>query len=144
MGNQIQTPATTKEETVKPLEIEVPSFEEMNTQSNYSNSPSLTSVVDEATTILPPPKSPKDVMEEKGKLVSDCMLGQYFATAAGVGIGLAMGMQRRNVRPFLVFATAGTVMDFVHGYTGPCRTLIEEFNVAVKEVEEERKINGTK
>lgn len=76
--------------------------------------------------------SAKEILKEKGKLVSDCMLEQYFGTAAGVGIGLAIGLQRRNVKPFLLVATAGSLMDYVHGYIGPCSSLIEDYNLAKK------------
>lgn len=85
----------------------------------------------------PPTVSAKQLLKEKGKLVSDCMLEQYFGTAAGVGIGLAIGLQRRNVKPFLIIASAGSLMDYVHGYIGPCSSLIEDYNLAKKSLDNE-------
>lgn len=83
--------------------------------------------------------STKDILKEKGKLVSDCMLEQYFGTAAGVGIGLAIGLQSRNVKPFLIIASAGSLMDYVHGYIGPCSSLIEDFNLAKLSAENDKR-----
>jgi len=80
-------------------------------------------------------------LKEKGKRISDCMLEQYFGTAAGVGIGLAVGLQRRNVKPFLIIATCGSLMDYVHGYVGPCSGLIEDYNAAKRSMESEQKSN---
>eukprot|EP01031_Cornospumella_fuschlensis_P038233 gene38233-46459_t len=85
------------------------------------------------------PATDQDNIKNKARAASDCMLEQYFGTAAGVGVGLALGLQRRNIRPFIVAITVGTFADWVHGYTGPCRVLIEDYKAAKKALDEKEK-----
>lgn len=74
------------------------------------------------------------IVQEKGKLVSDCMLQQMMFTVAGVGVGLALYVRTKSFRNFVIPATLGTIGDSINGYVGPCRTLIEDYNNAVKAV----------
>ncbi|RYH04818.1 hypothetical protein EON65_46410 [archaeon] len=86
--------------------------------------------------------SDQEILKIKARAASDCMLEQYFGTAAGVGIGLALGLQRKNIRPFVVAITVGTFADWVHGYSGPCRGFIEDYKTATKALDEKKE--GTK
>jgi hypothetical protein len=69
-------------------------------------------------------------VNEKGRLLSDCMLGQHICTVIGVGIGLAIFSQRRQIKNFFLPVFVGTAGDLFIGYTGPCRTQAEEFEAA--------------
>jgi hypothetical protein len=81
-----------------------------------------------------PPQPIRDGVSEPLKLkaerVSSCLLEQYYATAVGVGVGLAMSIQRKNVRPFIMGVMFGTIGDFLNGYYGPCRELREDLEAA--------------
>jgi hypothetical protein len=84
----------------------------------------------------------KEFLKIKARVVSECMLSQYFGTAAGLGIGLAVGIQKKSLRSFVIAITAGTLADWVFGYTGPCRTSIEDYKNAEKMFAEKRKSSG--
>jgi hypothetical protein len=81
----------------------------------------------------------QDKVKRLAQEVSNCMLSQYFGTAAGLGIGLAAGIQRKSLRLFVISITFGTFADWVHGYTGPCRTMIQDFNYAKKALDDQVK-----
>ena len=67
----------------------------------------------------------------KGKLVAACMLQQSMFTFAGVGIGLALGLQRRNLRPFIYCISAGTLADATYGYQVACKDIIRDYNQSI-------------
>jgi len=69
--------------------------------------------------------------KSKGQLVAACMLQQSMFTFAGVGIGLAVGLHRRNLRPFVVAVTVGTVADAVYGSLIACRPVIDDYRKSV-------------
>jgi len=69
-------------------------------------------------------------LKSQGQLVSACMLQQSMFTFAGVGIGLAFGLQRRNLRPFVISVTLGTIADATYAYMFSCRGIIDDFNKA--------------
>lgn len=75
----------------------------------------------------------------KATAVSDCMLSQYFGTAVGLGLGLAVGIQKKSLRPFVIAVTAGTLGDWILGYTGPCRPMIQEYQAAKKAFNDQQK-----
>jgi hypothetical protein len=83
-------------------------------------------------TTLPSKDGVTETIQQKAIRVSDCMLEQYMGTAAGVGIGLALGLQRKNIRPFVIAITFGTAADYLHGYYGPCREFREDYELTVK------------
>lgn len=83
-------------------------------------------------TAIPSKDGVTETSQQKAIRVSDCMLEQYMGTAAGVGIGLALGIQRKNIRPFVVAITLGTVADYLHGYYGPCREFREDYELSMK------------
>ena len=70
-------------------------------------------------------------IQSKGQLVAACMLQQSMFTFAGVGIGLALGLQRRNLRPFVIAVTAGTVADAVYGSLVACRPVLDDYRKSV-------------
>lgn len=72
----------------------------------------------------------------KGKLVAACMLQQSMFTFAGVGIGLALGLQRRNLRPFIICISAGTLADATYGYQYACKEIIRDYNQSIVSVKE--------
>lgn len=67
-------------------------------------------------------------LQSKGQLLTACMLQQSMFTFASVGVGLALGIQRRNLRPFVYCITAGTIADAFYGYTVACKDVIKDFN----------------
>lgn len=77
-------------------------------------------------------------VQRKGQIVSDCMLGQYWLTVAGLGVGLGLYVKNKSLRQFLVAGSAGTVGDLIAGYTGPCRLLIKDYNATVKALSEKK------
>lgn len=88
----------------------------------------------------------KEIVTKKGQMVSECMLGNSVCTVAGVCVGTALGIQRKNLRPFVKLVTLGTIFDLGYGYTGNCRTLIDDYNHAKASYavskEKEEGING--
>jgi len=70
--------------------------------------------------------------KSKGQLVSACVLQQSMFTFAGVGVGLALGLQRRNLRPFVYCVTAGTLSDAIYAYMFVCRSVIADYQAAVQ------------
>lgn len=71
----------------------------------------------------------KSELHAKGVLVSDCMLSQMLFTTVGVGVGLAIGLQKKSLRSFVIWASIGTVGDLIYGYNGPCKDHIKEFQM---------------
>jgi hypothetical protein len=72
----------------------------------------------------------RENLKEKGKQVSKCMLEQFYGTTLGVAVGLIFGVRQRNLRPFVVGVTFGTLGDFIYGYSTGCRTVFEDFKRA--------------
>jgi|TARA_B110000090_G_scaffold161286_1_gene177942 hypothetical protein len=68
----------------------------------------------------------------QGELLSACMLQQSMFTVVGVGIGLAVGLQRKNLRPFVAWSMMGTLGDMGYGYLHACRPIIEEYEECKK------------
>lgn len=67
-----------------------------------------------------------------GKLLSACMLQQSMFSFAGVGIGLALGIHRKNLRPFIICISAGTLADATYGYHYACKEIIKDYNESIK------------
>jgi len=68
--------------------------------------------------------------KQLAKMVSACMLENSMCFVVGCGIGLALGLQRKSFRPFILSITLGTIGDMVVGYTFSCRQLIEDYKRA--------------
>ena len=66
-------------------------------------------------------------VRRKGEVSSACMLQQSMATVTGVGIGLALGLRAKSVKPFLLTSFLGTAADLGYGSLYACRELLEEF-----------------
>jgi hypothetical protein len=49
-------------------------------------------------------------------------------TVVGVGVGLAIGLQTKNLKLFILCSTFGTFGDVVYGYSFNCRPLIDDYN----------------
>lgn len=79
-------------------------------------------------------KSPEELKSEtlklKAKLVSTCMLENSMFFVVGCGVGLALGLQRKSLRPFVYSITLGTIGDMLYGYTMDCRPFIEDYQRA--------------
>jgi phage shock protein PspC (stress-responsive transcriptional regulator) len=71
----------------------------------------------------------KAFLKDKAMAVSNCMLSNSVGTVAGVGIGMYLGIQKKNLRPFVVAITIGAMADLFYGYTGNCRAMIDDYNV---------------
>ena len=56
------------------------------------------------------------------------MLQQSMCSFLGCGVGLALGLQRRNLRVFVISISLGTIADACYGYMIACRPYIEDFN----------------
>ena len=67
-------------------------------------------------------------LQARGQLVSACMLQQSMFSFLCVGVGLALGLQRKTLRPFIYAVTAGTLADATYGYMFACREAIEDYN----------------
>ena len=65
-----------------------------------------------------------------GRAVSECMLSNSVGTIIGVAIGTYLGLKRKNLRPFVVAISFGTVADLFYGYTNNCRRLLDDFDRA--------------
>lgn len=85
-----------------------------------------------------PIKIDKEVLKAKGLAVSDCMLEQWYGTAAGLLIGTPLGIRRKSLRPFVVAITAGTLADYLMG-DAKCRTLSRDFKEAKAAFEAQEK-----
>ena len=53
-----------------------------------------------------------------------------MGTVVGVGMGTALALQRKNVKPFILLSFLGTVGDLAYGTMFSCRPLIDEMNKA--------------
>jgi len=65
------------------------------------------------------------------------MLGNSIFTVIGVGSGMALALKNRGTgksvwRPFIIATSFGALGDITYGYTGNCRKLIDEFELAKK------------
>ncbi len=74
----------------------------------------------------------EDEREKRGRIASDCMLGQMFFTAGGVGIGLALKLQRKSIVPFLIATSIGTTADLTYGYVNACKDVVQDYKAANK------------
>lgn len=74
----------------------------------------------------------RESVKAKGRAVSSCMLQQHYATAAGVGVGLAVGLQKKSLRSFVIAITMGTLGDWLLGYTSNCKDLISDYKASKK------------
>ena len=73
-----------------------------------------------------------DTVKILGRKVSNCILENSMCLVVGLGIGTALSIQRRNLRPFVMGCTIGTMCDMAYGYCIVCRPLIDDYNKAVK------------
>ena len=69
----------------------------------------------------------KEALQEKGKVSSACMLQQSMFTVVGVGVGLALGLRSKNIKPFLLATFTGTVGDYSYGLLYACKDVIEDY-----------------
>ncbi len=83
----------------------------------------------------------KEEIKFKGEKLSDCMLGNYGGTIIGLTVGVALGVRKKHLRPFLTAITLGTFADIFYGYCGNCSDRLEDFNRA-KEIFEKQKKEG--
>jgi hypothetical protein len=76
--------------------------------------------------------TPVDTVKILGRKVSNCILENSMCLVVGLGIGTALSIQRRNLRPFVMGCTIGTMCDMAYGYCIVCRPLIDDYNKALK------------
>ena len=70
----------------------------------------------------------------KGEAVSHCMLEQSMFTVLGVLSGVALGVRRKAIKPFVGLSLLGTTMDLGYGQIIACRDLIDDYNECAKAV----------
>ena len=83
----------------------------------------------------------RNELSGKGRGVSECMLGNYTGTVIGVGVGVALGIRKKHLRPFVYAITLGTFADLFYGYTGNCRALLDDYNQAKESFDRGEKKN---
>jgi hypothetical protein len=76
----------------------------------------------------------REILQQKGKLVSKCMLEQFYGTTLGVAVGLIFGVRQRNLRPFVVAITLGTFGDYIYGYNTGCKSYIDDYLLMEAEI----------
>ena len=74
----------------------------------------------------------KKYIKTLGMKVSNCLLESSMCLVVGLGIGTALSIQRKNLRPFVIGCTLGTMSDMVYGYCISCKPLIDDYNKALK------------
>jgi hypothetical protein len=89
----------------------------------------------EGETKVDEPLITKEEVSRHGRLVSECLLSNYTCTVASVLVGMGLGIWKKNLKPFLIAITVGSVGDIFYGYTVNCRTYINEYEKAKRAFE---------
>jgi hypothetical protein len=79
-----------------------------------------------------PKPATKEEVSVLGKMVSECMLSQYWFTVGGVVAGTALALRKKNLRLYVGAVSFGVMGDLFHGYTGPCRGILDDYERAKK------------
>ena len=74
-----------------------------------------------------PERITREDLKKKGIELSDCMLGSYWGTTAGLALGVFFALRKKSYRPFVAWVAVGSVAEYGYGYYNKCRVLREDF-----------------